>query len=219
MIEKLDNNEQILLMYLADELDAQARLEVEQLLAVDANLRGELQELEECQRILAEGMARLDEAESLGSTESAAVRRASREIRRRLARPEVVAEAAPAFEPHRRPLWWAYPAGAAAIVVLAAAIWMPSHHQRMSRQIVHNFEPVPGRLEPYYYGHGYGALTRLFTDSWDQPGDFDDLDMPADDAPAASRAIQVSDAHDVRKDGGVPVDQLNQLLLSADASD
>ncbi len=210
MIEKLDNNEQVLLMYLADELDAEDQLEFEQMLAVDANLRNELRLLEESQRLLHEGLERLDEASPLGAVEAAAVRRASREIRRRLARPAAVSYAPPPLEHRRRSLWWAYPAAAAAVVILAAALWMPRHHAPVPQRIVQNTDPFPQDVGPYY-SRVFGPI-RLFQDSWDQPGDFDEIAAPADEP------VAVSDAHDPHKDA-IPVDQINQLLLSADASD
>jgi len=45
LLQQLENNEAVLLMYLADELHAEDRAEVDQLLAVDASLREDLQSL------------------------------------------------------------------------------------------------------------------------------------------------------------------------------
>lgn len=45
LLAKLENNEAILLMYLHDELPAEDRVEVEQMLKIDANLRAELHQL------------------------------------------------------------------------------------------------------------------------------------------------------------------------------
>ena len=198
MIEKLDNNEHILLMYMADELPPEDRLEVDQMLAVDANLRDELRLLEETDGTLRQELARMDAA-SPESSEGAAVRRVSREIRRRVVRSAAPSEAHVASE-RRRSLWWVYPTAAAAVIILAAAVWMP---RRATPPV------VPFRNMPTPEFAGWYAMSRLYQESWDEPDEYDNAPSAPDDAVAMT---------DGPKETGMPVDPLNQLLLSADAN-
>lgn len=204
MSERLDNNEHVLLMYLADELAPEDRRELEQVLAADAGLRTELQRLEDCQQAVFEGLARLDDASPLAASQAAAARRVSAEIRRRLARPQTAPDERHA-DPRPRHFWWVYPTAAAALVLLAAAVWMPRHGP--------NRRPIPapfGVQRDYGYSYAYGASAQLYEESWgllDQT-DSPDAHQPADDV------LAMSDAH---REALPPADPLNQLLLSADA--
>jgi len=60
LLHELENNEAILLMYLAGELPEEDRVEVEQMLASDAALRAELLELAALQDELTGVLARAD---------------------------------------------------------------------------------------------------------------------------------------------------------------
>ena len=100
VIEKLDNNEQVLLMYLADELPAEDRLEVRQMLEVDASLRHEFEHLQSAHQLIGEQLAHLDDASPLAVNADFAARRIGREIRQRLRRPK----AAPAASTLDRPV-------------------------------------------------------------------------------------------------------------------
>jgi hypothetical protein len=59
-LHQLENNEAILLMYLANELPAQDRAEFEQMLASDAALRGELEILRQTQQLAFDALQSLD---------------------------------------------------------------------------------------------------------------------------------------------------------------
>ena len=201
VIERLQNNQHVLLMYLADELSCEDRREVDQMLATDAGLRAQLQQLEETQQAVYEGLSRLDGASQLTGGEAAAIRRASAEIRSRLAKPELAMEPE-AVEPRRRSLWWVYPTAAAAVVVLAAAVWMPRHAATRRP----NF-PNAGVPREYSYGYAW----RLYDESWDPTDSADDSDV----RPVSDDLLAMSDGH---KDRLPPVDPLNQLLLSADVN-
>ncbi len=61
-LQQLENNEAILLMYLADELPPQDRAEVEQMLASDAGFRGELEILRQTQQLAYDALETLDDA-------------------------------------------------------------------------------------------------------------------------------------------------------------
>lgn len=68
-LQKLENNEAILLMYLAAELPPQDRAEVQQMLASDAGLRSELEILRQTQQLAYDTLETLD-----GATRSAVPR-------------------------------------------------------------------------------------------------------------------------------------------------
>src|SRR5450432_4455003 len=60
LLQDLENNEAILLMYMADELPQADRLEVEQMLASDAALRGALEILRQTQQLAFDSLETLD---------------------------------------------------------------------------------------------------------------------------------------------------------------
>src|SRR5205823_3338451 len=106
MVQQLENNEFILLMYLAGELPAEDRAEIEHMLATDASLRFQFDALRDAQERFTESMARLDAA-SPPPAEAAAVRRIGRALRQRAAERRAVP--APAEVRHGRHIpWWVY---------------------------------------------------------------------------------------------------------------
>jgi hypothetical protein len=123
VIEKLDNNEQILLMYLADELPADDRLEVEQMLGSDPSLRGEFDRLQGVYQFVDHELARLDQTLPTSLHAEFAARSVGREIRQRLARPKV-ASSAPGREESVRSWRWLYPTAAAAAILVGAMLWL-----------------------------------------------------------------------------------------------
>jgi len=133
MLESLENNEVILLMYLADELPPVDRQEVEQMLAADGGLRRELEALQSAQRVVYGGLAGLDQCEPL-SNQATLTRRIGRAMRQHF-----VDRATRARTPVRvkAPFpWWAYPTAVAAAIFLAFTLWVLSfnvanHHAVM----------------------------------------------------------------------------------------
>jgi hypothetical protein len=123
VIEKLENNEQILLMYLADELPADDRIEVEQMIRSDASLRQEMDRLQEAYQFVDRELARLNETQPTALHSEFAARNVGREIRQRLARPKV-ASSAPHGEQSARSWRWLYPTAAAAAVLVGALLWL-----------------------------------------------------------------------------------------------
>jgi hypothetical protein len=126
MLESLENNELILLMYLAGELPAMDRQEVEQMLAADAGLRRELEQVLSMVDGLQTGLAGLDAAEAMPS-EALAVRRIGRAMRQHFA--DRAAQAARIAKPASRRAafpWWAYPSVAAAVIFIAFLTWVIS---------------------------------------------------------------------------------------------
>lgn len=121
LLHKLANNESVLLMYLADELSAEERAEVEQLLRTDAGLRRMLEALTSEQNRSRAVLETLDAEDPPTLTDVAAQRQARRLVHQwsvqRLSRP-----AAPAASGLRYP-WWSYPLASAAAILLAFLVW------------------------------------------------------------------------------------------------
>ena len=195
VIEKLDNNEQVLLMFLAGELPVEDRQEVAQLLEVDAALRGELDELQGAQQFVDGQLAQLDEWSPLSVSADFAARKIGREMRQRMARPKE----APAVADVERPIrsWrWLYPTVAAASIAMIAMVWLG----RQAMPGKSPYLPVPSRVN-----------TGLVADA--QPADpnvsllIQSL-QPADEEP---KQVAVAD--------GMPQDDVSQYLLSATDSE
>lgn len=127
MIESLENNEVILLMYLANELPSEDQAEVTQMLASDANLRAELRRLRSAYEGFEDRLRRLDALSApTESSENYAVRRVMRAVCRQLATPRIVET--PVVEPRKLHYpWWAYPTAAAAAILLAFLTWWGNH--------------------------------------------------------------------------------------------
>jgi hypothetical protein len=122
MPQKL-NKESMLLMYVADELSAADRAEVDRRLASDPVFAAELRRLESSVRTFEAAMARLD-ATALPH-ESIIVRRIGLAMRQHIA-DDLSAEVASTCIARRRTLrypGWAYPAAAAAAVLIAFVSW------------------------------------------------------------------------------------------------
>jgi anti-sigma factor RsiW len=121
MLHELENNEAVLLMYLARELPPDDMAEVEQLLASDAALRAELEQLRDVQ---AQVKQVLTVADVPPIAEEAGVRQTLRAmVRFQLEQREK--PAVPADERRRRfriPNW-AYPFAAAAMLIIAYVAW------------------------------------------------------------------------------------------------
>jgi hypothetical protein len=130
LLQTLENNEAILLMYLAGELPEDDRAEVEQMLTRDAGMRAALAEMAALQDDLAGAFARVDVAQVVSGREAAA-RFVSRAIVERAARPVAVpTSAAPAQRSFRIP-WWTYPIAAAAIVLVAVIMTSGNRPMRL----------------------------------------------------------------------------------------
>lgn len=120
-LQQLENNEVILLMYLADELPPEDRAEIEQILAVDANLRLELDRIRMAQESVMSGLRQLDAEVPLPISQAVATRQVSRAMKQwqvdRLTRQPAVVE-----RPGLRYPWWIYPAASVAAIVLAIIV-------------------------------------------------------------------------------------------------
>ena len=119
MLEHLDR-ESMLLMYLAEELPAGERVEVERRLGQDEALARELDRLRELESYCEQTLSA--ENERLPMSSDAAVRRVSRAMKQwqvdRLARKPIATRRS-----HYRLPWWAYGTAVAAAVIVAALVW------------------------------------------------------------------------------------------------
>ena len=122
LLHNLENNEAILLMYLADELSADDRAEVEHMLGSDAGMRTELERLRALRDETVTAIGAVDAGTRLPVNEGVAVRRVMRMMRQwQLDH----ATAPPPEEPIRelRFPWWSYPMTTAAAVLIAFLVW------------------------------------------------------------------------------------------------
>jgi hypothetical protein len=125
LLKQLPDRQAILLMYLAEELGAEDRREVEEMLRGDASLAAELEEIRAAQIAVMAAIGALDQSAPLAVSTPVVVRQVSRLMKQwqvdRLARP-----AAEAQKKGPRFPWWAYPAAsaaAAACVLIALMVW------------------------------------------------------------------------------------------------
>lgn len=130
LLHQLENNEAVLMLYLAGELPPQDRVDVEQMLADDPGMRTELERMRETVALVETAMVELDRAERLPMSADVAARRVGRMAAQwnadRLAA-EAAAAAAQAARPHRVSKW-AYPAAAvAACALISWGIWWASN--------------------------------------------------------------------------------------------
>ena len=116
-VEEFDNDQALLLMYLAGELTAQDKALVERKLADDPSLRDELTQLQSAHSTFMSAMQKLDAHEALPVPESVAIDRVGRIIRQwateRLARPRRT-QARPRFNLPG----WVYPVAAAVVAFI-----------------------------------------------------------------------------------------------------
>ncbi len=145
VIQQLQGDDTLLLMYLVGELREVDRAEVERRLAGDAKLRADLDRLTDADGSFTSAMEALDGATPIRAEVSAAVRRASASIRQWQVRP------GPAITPgaERRPAsrWriWVIPSTAAAIVLVVLCISLYSSSRTKSR-----LAERPGSMYPIY---------------------------------------------------------------------
>jgi hypothetical protein len=118
LLHELENNEAILLMYLAGELPEEDRVEVEQMLASDPALRAELADLAALHDELTGVLAQADGSGDQPRRE-AVVRQVSRAMTAARLQP-IRTNSAPAQAARfrLRIAWWAYPIAAAALLVV-----------------------------------------------------------------------------------------------------
>ena len=218
MIEQLDNNEQILLMYLADELPAADRLEVEQMLAAEPSFRSALERLGDQQQAVNVALAALDEASPLPANVEALVRQIGRDLRQRMINRAVTEQSAHLGQSTRA--WrWALPTAAAAAVVVATAVWISRHGQApgtmpdQNPQLVQRDHVAPesepdritGPTTPPISVQGDSGYAMLVDSFSPLAADFPEYRVAPDDSQALT----------VPSDETPPVDDISQSLLGA----
>lgn len=210
MIEKLDNNEQILLMYLADELPAGDRADVERMLASDASLQRDWQELQALHTTVTNQLGRLDEISISTVNAEFAIRQVSRAMRQKMAQPKVLPLRA-ASEAQARSWWWLYPTVVAASVAIIAMVWL-AHQQS------------PTRLPPSLVPHVIPDTPDSLADSQNADETDDDLLIDSLEPPAAAdhpdaRAADEESRQQVATGDAMPQDEISRYLLTATASE
>lgn len=122
LLEQLDR-ESMLLMYAADELSAEDRLEVERRVAADSSLAAALEEIRQLNAVCDAALRTEDEQTRLPMSADTAMRRMSR-VMKQWQTDQASRKAMAPVPPHRFHLpIWAYPGAVAAAVIVAALIW------------------------------------------------------------------------------------------------
>jgi anti-sigma factor RsiW len=127
LLQQLENNEAILLMFLAGELPEDDRVEVEQMLASDPALRAELAELQALHEGINAVLADAEETHSLPRCD-AVVRNVSRAMAASQARPiHTKPDSTDTRLSRLRIAWWAYPLAAAALLIIGVFVLSDGH--------------------------------------------------------------------------------------------
>jgi hypothetical protein len=149
-LQNLENNEAILLMYLADELPAADRLEVEQMLASDTSLRGELEILRQTQQLAYDSLETLDSVSRPAAPPMVALGQVSRMIHEwteRRRRPE------PIVPVIRHPLPWRRMSLATAAALLVGyyiwAVYQPTTPTHRASPAIVMGSPYGEEPSPY----------------------------------------------------------------------
>ena len=136
-LQHLENNEAILLMYLADELPQQDRAEVEQMLASDAKLRAELENLRQTHQLAYDSLESLDAITRPPISPIAAQNRISKlvhEWMEQRRQSPAISRAQPQFP------WWRVSFATAASLMIGSYIWAV-YHTSESRGLPAQFRP------------------------------------------------------------------------------
>jgi hypothetical protein len=123
-LQYLENNEAILLMYLAGELPAQDLQEVEQMLASDPSFRAELEMLRQTQALAYDSLESLDALTRPPVPPIVAMSQVSDLVHDWAERRRQPVELAPPRQPIP---WWRISTAAAAILVVGSYIWGVYH--------------------------------------------------------------------------------------------
>jgi hypothetical protein len=174
LIHNLDK-ENLLLLYLADELTDEDRAGVEHMLGEDALLRAQLDGLRAAQTATMGALGRLDAAEPLTHDSEVVIRRVMRDLRRHrlvLAQPPAVASGRHAGWP-----WWLYPvAAAAAVLFILLGLWGAGTFRQAPEapQVAVDQASLAADLE-YSFGMGGGEMDDVDRHLETIQGDDDDL--------------------------------------------
>jgi len=146
ILEQLDSDESILLMYLARELPEAQRLKVEQRVAAEPALRAKLEELGAMHESLSGALESVP-AQPMTLKHAAMVRQIRRQIDQWHAR-QLAAQAAAARARDKglRYPWYAYPLAMAAAIMIAFVVWW--------KNVDSNYAPMIADNSPSIFGPG-----------------------------------------------------------------
>ena len=125
LLQQLENNESVLLLYLADELLPEDRAEVEQMLATDVSLRREFECIQSLHDTFTVSMNALDGLKLPATSQGCSARKISQMMARQAVL-EAVRPVDPGTRPERRRLrlgGWMYPVAVAAAILIAVGWW------------------------------------------------------------------------------------------------
>jgi anti-sigma-K factor RskA len=190
MLHDLENNEAILLMYLAGELPPDDQIEVEQQLASDEGLRAEFDRLRETHAAMKE---LLSAANISSQSEETAVRQTVRAMVRFQLEHREKQDAV--VEERRRRLrlpTWIYPFAAAAMLIIAYVAWWGFSNNsngpgKLALQLPDSNTDEPGGIQSEMQRRGLAPLSSLGVDDGDRellalaPGSYDVASMFDDD--------------------------------------
>src|SRR5688572_3307495 len=159
LLNQLQDDEALLMMYAADELSAEDRARVERRLAEEPALREQLESVRELSGSIHDAIGELDGGSRLPVSEGVAVRKVTRVMRQwqidRMAPPPVEEP-----EDQLRFPWWSYPLATAAAILLAFIVWWGQQdgppELRRPQQVV--------RSDP----NGTGGFDRPTMMTWDE---------------------------------------------------
>jgi anti-sigma factor RsiW len=134
ILSELPDDEAILIMYLADELPPADRQKVELRIASDSEFSAKLEEMSRLREFCQNSLRALDERESAGNLESAAMRRASRMLQQWALRQRRPGEASPMMI--RPTPWLRYGLSAAAMMGLVYLVWWSNRPMTPADRIV-----------------------------------------------------------------------------------
>jgi anti-sigma factor RsiW len=138
MTGTLENDEQRLLLFMADELPAAERDEMDRRLAREPALAAKLDQLSSIQADMEQGLDRLDKLSAIRP--DVVARQVGREIRQRLAEPKIELPELGFLRRHRM-LPWLIPTGVAAAIVVGTFAWLHNQAIDSERQLA-LFQPA-----------------------------------------------------------------------------
>ena len=127
LLSQLDSDEAMLLMYLADELPQQDRVQVARMLEQDGGLRAQLETMRALMQSTEQGLAGAVRVDDISAER--AIRNAISAMRVRTAEMRRDEDAVERDEGWRMP-GWAYPVAAAAILLIAFSVYLASMDQK-----------------------------------------------------------------------------------------
>jgi hypothetical protein len=163
LLHQLENNEAILLMYLANELPAQDRDEVEHMLERDGHLRLEFAQIQQAYTGY-HGIMRQADASTPPTSPFTAAHAVGDVLRSR--RPEM--PSVDDHEEHRRLHWVAYPIAAAAALAIGMFLWWQSARDDLMK-------PQPVMVTDGGYDHRWSG--RWGGGQWGPPPGMQGIDM------------------------------------------